>query len=100
MPFHELAVIHSGGIEDGSFLRLNNVTLGYTLPTEISKKVAIQNLRVYATIVNAWIWTKYTGYDPEVDAGNGRNSTYPTPGMDFGAYPKARTFTLGINVKF
>lgn len=100
MPFHERAVIHSGGIEDGSFLRLNNITLGYTLPTDISKKVAIQNLRVYATVVNAWIWTKYTGYDPEVDAGNGRNGNYPTPGMDFGAYPKARTFTLGINVKF
>lgn len=100
MPFHERAVIHSGGIEDGSFLRLNNVTLGYTLPTDISQKVAIQNLRIYATLTNAWIWTKYTGYDPEVDAGNGRNSNYPTPGMDFGAYPKARTFTLGINVKF
>ncbi|MFL9831501.1 TonB-dependent receptor [Flavobacterium sp. ST-87] len=100
MPFHERAVIHSGGIEDGSFLRLNNVTLGYTLPTDISQKVAIQNLRIYATITNALLWTKYTGYDPEVDAGNGRNSTYPTPGMDFGAYPKARTFTLGISIKF
>ncbi|MES2238929.1 MAG: TonB-dependent receptor [Bacteroidota bacterium] len=100
MPFHERGLIHSDGIEDGSFLRLNNVTLGYTLPTEVSKKVAIQNLRIYATITNAWIWTKYSGYDPEVDAGNGRNDTYPTPGMDFGAYPKARTVTLGINVKF
>lgn len=100
MPFHERAVIHSGGIEDGSFLRLNNVTLGYTLPSDVAKKLAIQNLRIYATVVNAWIWTKYTGYDPEVDAGNGRNGNYPTPGMDFGAYPKARTFTLGINVKF
>jgi TonB-linked SusC/RagA family outer membrane protein len=100
MPFHELGVIHSGGIEDGSFLRLNNVTLGYTLPSDVSKKIGMQNFRLYATVINAWIWTKYTGYDPEVDAGNGRNGTYPTPGMDFGAYPKARTFTLGVNVKF
>jgi hypothetical protein len=100
MPFHEKAVVHSGGIEDGSFLRLNNVTLGYTLPSDVSNKIGMQNFRVYATVINAWLWTKYTGYDPEVDAGNGRNSTYPTPGMDFGAYPKARTFTLGLNVKF
>lgn len=100
MPFHEKAVVHSDGIEDGSFLRLNNITLGYTLPAYISEKIGMQNFRIYATVINAWVWTKYTGYDPEVDAGNGRNGSYPTPGMDFGAYPKARTFTLGVNVKF
>ncbi len=100
MPFHEKAVVHSDGIEDGSFLRLNNVTLGYTLPSDISEKVGMQSFRLYATVINAWLWTNYTGYDPEVDAGNGRNAVYPTPGMDFGAYPKARTFTLGVNVKF
>lgn len=100
MPFHEKAVVHSDGIEDGSFIRLNNVTLGYTLPNDVSEKIGMQNFRIYATVINAWLWTKYTGYDPEVDAGNGRNDDYPTPGMDFGAYPKARTFTLGVNVKF
>jgi len=100
MPFHENAVVHSGGIEDGSFIRLNNVTLGYTLPKDVSEKIGMQNFRVYATVINAWLWTKYTGYDPEVDAGNGRGGNYPTPGMDFGAYPKAKTFTLGVNVKF
>ena len=88
MPFYELSVVHSGGIEDGSFLRLNNVTVGYTLPTKLTKKFAIQHLRVYTTITNAWIWTKYTGYDPEIDAGYGRNNLYPTPGMDFGALSK------------
>lgn len=100
MPFHENAVVHSGGIEDGSFLRLNNVTLGYTLPNSLTKKAAIQRLRFYMTISNVWIWTKYTGYDPEVDAGTGKNSYYPTPGMDFGAYPKARSFTFGVNLNF
>jgi TonB-dependent starch-binding outer membrane protein SusC len=100
MPFHESAVVHSGGIEDGSFLRLNNVTLGYTLPKNLTQKVFIKELRIYATIYNAWLWTKYTGYDPEIDAGNGRNKTYPTPGMDFGAYPRARTYTFGVNVNF
>lgn len=100
MPFHENGVIHSGAIEDGSYLRLNNVTAGYTLPSNITKKIAIENLRFFATITNAWLWTKYSGYDPEVDSGNGRNNTYPTPGMDFGSYPKARTFTLGVNAKF
>ena len=100
MPFHENGVVHSGGIEDGSFLRLNNVTLGYTLPSALTKKVAIQRLRVYGTVSNAWIWTKYSGYDPEVDAGNGKNNFYPTSGMDFGSYPKARTVTVGVNVSF
>lgn len=100
LPIQEDASINTDNIEDGSFLRLNNVTLGYTLPANISQKVFIQRLRVYATIYNAWLWTKYTGYDPEVDAGNGRNDTYPTPGMDFGAYPRARTFTFGVNVNF
>ena len=100
MPFQENAIVSSAGIEDGSFLRLNNVTLGYTLPKYLTKRALIQKLRVYATINNAWLWTKYTGYDPEIDAGNGRNGTYPTPGMDFGAYPRARTFTFGVNVNF
>tara|TARA_R110002050_G_scaffold91784_6_gene192535 strand:+ start:16609 stop:20208 length:3600 start_codon:yes stop_codon:yes gene_type:complete len=100
MPFHESAIVHSGGIEDGSYLRLNNVTLGYTLPSFMTQKIMIQRLRIYATLNNAWIWTKYTGYDPEVDAGKNRNSTYPTPSLDFGAYPRARTLTFGVNVNF
>jgi hypothetical protein len=96
-PFQELEVINTSIIEDGSFLRLNNVTLGYTLPSELTKRIAIQKLRVYGTIYNALLWTKYSGLDPEVSTGSG---TYPLPGMDSGAYPRARTFTFGVNVSF
>lgn len=99
-PFHEFRVLTDEFVEDGSFLRLNNVTVGYTLPVKWTQKVAISKLRIYATVYNAWLWTNYTGMDPEVDAGSGRNSTYPTPGMDYGTYPRARTYTFGINLTF
>jgi TonB-dependent starch-binding outer membrane protein SusC len=98
-PFQELEVINTSIIEDGSFLRLNNVTLGYTLPTSFTKRIAIQRLRVYTTINNALLWTNYTGLDPEVSTGN-VSGGYPYPGMDSGAYPRARTFTFGVNVSF
>src|SRR5690606_19240823 len=59
--------VHSWAIEDGSFLRINNITLGYTLPANILKRVGIQSLRVYGTVNNLAVFTKYTGYDPEVN---------------------------------
>ncbi|MDD4190627.1 MAG: SusC/RagA family TonB-linked outer membrane protein, partial [Mangrovibacterium sp.] len=89
--------LHSWVIEDGSFLRLNNVTLGYSLPEKILSKLKINSLRVYATAYNLWTWTKYTGYDPEVDT---RRSTPLTPGVDWCAYPRSRSFNLGLNVEF
>jgi TonB-dependent starch-binding outer membrane protein SusC len=97
-PFNEMGVSNSSGIEDGSFLRLNNVTLGYSLPSDLTKKVAIQHLRIYGTIYNALLWTKYTGFDPEVSTRD--TGTYPTPGIDFGSYPRSRSFTIGVNVTF
>ena len=99
-PYSSMGLVHTWGIEDGSFLRLNNVTLGYTLPQKLTKKISIQRLRVYATFYNAWLWTDYSGVDPEIDSGRGKNSTYPTPGMDWGTYPKARTYTFGVNISF
>ncbi|MDR2937075.1 MAG: TonB-dependent receptor, partial [Rikenellaceae bacterium] len=99
-PYMIMGLVHTYGIEDGSFLRLNNVTLGYTLPQTLTKKAGVTKLRVYATVYNAWLWTNYTGYDPEVDSGTGRNNTYPTPGMDWGTYPRTRTYTFGININF
>ena len=96
-PYQNTRVVHSWGIEDGSFLRLNNVTLGYTLPKKLTEKVSISKLRVYATVYNAWTWTGYSGVDPEVD---GKSSNLLTPGLDWDAYPRARTFTFGLNVTF
>lgn len=93
-------VFHSYAVEDGSFLRLNNITIGYSLPKNLISKIAMQRLRVYATVYNAFLWTSYSGYDPEVSAT--RNSGYQalTPGVDYSGYPKSRTYTVGVNVTF
>ena len=93
-------VFHSYAVEDGSFLRLNNITLGYSLPKKLISKIAMQRFRVYATVYNAFLWTSYSGYDPEVSAT--RNSGYQalTPGVDYSGYPKSRTYTVGVNVTF
>ena len=88
--------IHSWAVEDGSFLKLSNVTLGYTFPKAWLKKLGVSKLRLYATGSNLFTWTKYSGFDPEVSTmGNGL-----TPGVDFGAYPKSRSFVFGINLAF
>jgi TonB-linked SusC/RagA family outer membrane protein len=91
------ARLSSYGIEDGSFLRLNTATLGYTLPQALTKKFFVQSLRVYVTGYNLWLLTSYSGYDPEVDT---RRSTPATPGVDFSAYPRARSVVAGVNIAF
>ncbi len=96
-PRANSTVLTDWAIEDGSFLRLSNLTLGYTLPKSISEKVLMKKLRVYVTANNLKCWTKYTGQDPEVDT---RRSTPLTPGVDYSAYPKAKTLLFGINVTF
>lgn len=84
-------------IEDGSFLRFNNLTLGYTLPGSITKRIKISSFRMYATVNNLGVITNYSGYDPEVTA---RRTDPLTPGVDFGAYPRSRTWVFGLNVSF
>jgi hypothetical protein len=92
---------HSWAIEDGSFLRLQNVTLGYTLPGYLSRKIACKQLRVYCTVNNLWTWTNYTGYDPEVSSPvRGSSTSGLTPGVDYSSYPKSLSWTFGLNVKF
>lgn len=93
-------VFHSWAVEDGSFLRLNNVTLGYSLPRKLISRLYMSKLRVYATVYNAFLWTKYSGYDPEVSATRSSSYSQLTPGVDYSAYPKSRTYTAGINVTF
>ena len=83
-------------VEDGSFLRLKTLTLGYTIPDKLLKKVKISSLRVYLTGDNLFTITKYSGPDPEVST---RNSVL-TPGFDWSAYPRARTITGGISLTF
>ena len=101
MPYQENAIVSTLGIQDGSFLRLNNVTLGYTLPKNLRNKVNISKFRVYGSIYNALTFTKYNGLDPEVNTNTSlNNAQYPTIGLDWGAYPRARSFTIGLNIEF
>jgi hypothetical protein len=83
------------GVEDGSFLRLNTASLGYTLPENITRKVGIKRLRVYTTGYNLFILTKYTGYDPEVNIDKGLS-----PAIDNNTYPRSRTYTFGAQLTF
>ncbi len=90
------AVIHDWAIEDGSFLRLNNVTLGYSLPDNLISKVGLSKFRVFVTGRNLAIWTNYSGYDPEVSSSNDPF----IQGLDESSYPRARSFTFGLNATF
>ena len=82
-------------IEEGSFLRLQDVTIGYTLPKTLTRKVGVERLRVYFSGYNLWLWTNYSGFDPEVDIQSGL-----TPGVDYNRYPRSRNFVFGLNLGF
>lgn len=91
------ALISDFAIEDGSFLRLNNLTLGYSLPKKLISKVGLSQFRLFATGRNLHIWTKYSGYDPDV---NSQSSNPLTPGVDYSSFPKSRSYTFGLNLTF
>ncbi|MCQ2341384.1 MAG: TonB-dependent receptor, partial [Paludibacteraceae bacterium] len=86
-------------VEDGGFLRLNQLTLGYSLPKDwMTKSKVIQNIRLYVQGTNLFCATKYSGLDPEVDTRSSKNPL--TPGVDFSAYPKSRGINIGMNIQF
>ena len=89
--------LHSWAVEDGSYLRINNLTLGYSIPKNLMKKIKIANIRFYGTVNNLATLTGYSGFDPDVTA---RRSDPLTPGVDFAAYPRAKTWLFGLNVTF
>jgi TonB-dependent starch-binding outer membrane protein SusC len=90
--------LHSFAIEDGSFLRVSNITIGYSLPQRLLTKTKVfSKFRVYATVNNLHTFTKYSGYDPEA---NTRRSNPLTPGIDYAAYPRSRFLLAGVNVSF
>lgn len=99
---NEMFVAKGGGdriyssrvIEDGSYLRLKTVQVGYELPKNLMKKVNIKSLRFYLSAQNLITWTKYTGLDPEVSAYN----SSLTPGFDYSVYPRAKTIIVGLNL--
>lgn len=84
-------------IEDGSYLRIKNITFGYNLPRNLIKKISVENVRVYANIQNLHTFTKYSGYDPEVGASTASSNVY---GLDNGRYPSPQIYSFGINLSF
>nr|WP_315419459.1 TonB-dependent receptor [uncultured Pedobacter sp.] len=84
-------------IQDGSYFRCTNITLGYTFPKTLANAIKVSNIRVYASVDNAFTITDYKGYNPEVDYSGGSNLT---PGVDYGNYPLARAYNLGIKLTF
>lgn len=83
-------------LEDGTFTSIRNAQIGYTLPLSICKKMRLQTFRIYAAATNLKMWTKYTGYTPEIVNGGDSFSV----GIDRGAYPVAKTMSVGVNVAF
>jgi TonB-linked SusC/RagA family outer membrane protein len=79
-------------VEDGSFVKIKNIQLGYTFPASVTKKI-LSRLRIYAQVKNAYTFTKYSGFDPEIAGG------ILDTGIDRGAYPQARTYAVGIDIK-
>ncbi|MBQ0078005.1 MAG: TonB-dependent receptor [Bacteroidales bacterium] len=88
-------VVSDWAVEDASFVRLTNLTVGYTLPATVSHRIHIDKLRVYLTGNNLFCLTKYSGFDPEINVQKGL-----TPGIDYKGYPRSRSVTAGINLTF
>jgi len=96
-PFMRQYVLSDWAVEDGSFIRLNTVSLGYTFPKSFIGKIGLSNLRFYATGNNVFVLTKYSGLDPEVST---RRRTPLTPGVDSSPYPRSRQVIFGLNLSF
>lgn len=86
-------------IEDGSYLRLQNISLSYNLPQAVVYSLGLNQVEFYTAVDNLFVLTNYSGYDPEVSVGAGINAGL-TPGIDFDAYPSARTFRFGVKASF
>ena len=96
-PYMKQMVLTDWAVEKADFLRLNTLTLGYTLPKNLMKKVGISNLRFYATCYNVFTITGYSGFDPEADC---IRRTTLTPSVDYSGYPKSRQYVIGLNLNF
>ncbi|MCF4101051.1 TonB-dependent receptor [Gillisia sp. M10.2A] len=96
-PYMDNYVFSDWAVEDGSFLRLNTMTLGYTLPETLMSKANITKLRLYVTGTNLFVLTNYSGLDPEVST---RRKTPLTPGVDYSPFPRSRQVVFGLNLNF
>jgi TonB-linked SusC/RagA family outer membrane protein len=95
-PFNDRPRASTYYIEDGDYLRINNITLGYTIPKMFSK---VDKVRLYLTAINPFLFTKYTGYSPEL-SGDNNGDPLGTAGIELDAYPTNKTFLFGLNVDF
>ena len=95
-PLSNASIITDWAVEDGSFLRFSNLTIGYTLPSYLTRRAMISRLRLYFTANNLFTWTHYSGQDPEVNT-SGNNLT---PGKDISAYPKCHSYIFGFTFTF
>jgi hypothetical protein len=91
------AALTNQAVENGSYLRVRNITLGYRLNENLLRKISLQSARLYVTAQNPFLITKYSGYNPEANIMGGDPTT---PGVDQGTYPTARTIIIGINFGF
>ena len=101
LPYAEYGIATSEFVEDASYLRLQTLTVGYTFPKVWTKKVGIENARIYFTGSNLFCINGYSGIDPDVNTNPDAGSYgFPTPNYDFNSYPKSRTYTFGFNITF
>ncbi|MEN2402903.1 TonB-dependent receptor [Flavobacterium sp. MC2016-06] len=96
-PYMRTAIFTDWAVEDASFLRLNTLTLGYTAPQMFTSKLGVSKLRFYLTASNVFVWTNYSGSDPEVST---RRKNPLTPGVDSSPYPRSRQMVFGMNLNF
>jgi hypothetical protein len=89
-------ILSSFQVEDGSYLRFKNISLGYNVPAGVSGKLGLTSAKIYVAAQNWFTITDYSGYDPEV---NRYGSSSLSQGLDYGAYPAARTWLVGLNIK-
>ena len=98
-------LVVSNNVEKGDFVKIRNVSLGYSLPKAVTDRIHISGARFYASVLNAYTFTKYTGFDPEVQANNGagvasEQVTNGAPSVDRNSAPLARTLNVGLNINF
>jgi hypothetical protein len=97
-PYMAAYIVTDYAVEDGSFLRLNQLTLGYSLANAWIKKAYITRCRIYVQASNLFCVTKYSGFDPEVDVYSSKNPLMP--GVDYSAYPRSIGVNVGVNLAF
>ena len=100
LNYSEYGIVSSQFIEDASYLRLQTLTVGYSFPKNWTKKVGIQNARLYFTGSNLFCLSGYSGIDPDVNTDTDGQDGFPIPNYDYCSYPKARTYTFGLNLTF